>query len=191
MKIFFWSMSILITLYISLSYIPAILKWKIKPHAFSWLPWTILTGVAFIVQIKNGEDIWWFGTLAASALVCAIIFLLSLKYGEKHTTRWDKISLASSLSLIVFWLLAQDDLSAVLLICLIDTVAFFPTWRKSFLKPREENISMYSLSSFKSFLWLFSLRNFIFVNWLYPVFLTVINLAFSLYLIWRRKVVHK
>lgn len=188
MKIFFWVVSILISIYISYAYIPEILKWRIKPHAFSWLPWTILTGVAFVIQIQNGEDIWWFGTLAASAIVCAVIFLLSLKYGEKHITRGDAIALVSCLILIVFWLWVKDDILALILVCLIDTLAFFPTWRKSFQKPMEENISMYSLSSFKSFLSLFSLRNFIFVNWLYPAFLTIINLWFTIYLVWRRKV---
>jgi hypothetical protein len=123
--------------------------------------------------------------------VCAVIFVLSLKYGEKHITRGDTIALVSCLILIVFWLWVKNDILALILICLIDTAAFFPTWRKSFLKPREENISMYSLSSLKSFLSLFSLKNFIMVNWLYPVFLTIINLGFTLYLIWRREIIKK
>lgn len=191
MKMIFWIVAILITLYTGWRYIPDILRGKIIPHTFSWLPWTILTGVAFVIQIQNGEDIWGFGSLAASTLVCVIIFLLSLKYGEKQITCSDTIALISCLILIVFWLWVKDDILALILICLIDATAFFPTWRKSFQKPFEENISMYSLSSLKSFLSLFSLRNFIFVNWLYPVFLTLINLAFTLYLIWRRKVITK
>lgn len=191
MNVIFWIAAIFITLYTWWKYIPDILKWRIKPHAFSWLPWTILTGIAFIIQIQNGEDIWWFGALAASAFVCAIIFLLSLKYGEKHITRSDIVALISCLILIVFWLWVKDDILALILVCLIDTFAFFPTWRKSWLKPKEENISMYALSSFKSFLSLFGLRNFIFVNWLYPVFLIIINFAFTIYLVWRRKIIKK
>ncbi|MBP7806666.1 hypothetical protein KA057_03205, partial [Candidatus Gracilibacteria bacterium] len=89
------------------------------------------------------------------------------------------------------WLLIKDDLLALLLICLIDTLAFFPTWRKAWIKPREESIGMYALSSLKSFFSLFGLRNPIFVNWLYPVFLIIINLGFALYLVWRRKVINK
>lgn len=188
MNILFWGISILITLYTGWRYIPEILKWKIKPHAFSWLPWTILTGVAFIIQSKNGEDIWWFGALAASALVCAIIFLLSLKYWEKHITSSDKLSLVGSLILIIFWMTTRDDLLALILICLIDILSFYPTWRKSWKKPDEENISMYSLSSFKSFLSIFALQNPIFINWLYPLFLALINLSFAIYLVWRRKI---
>lgn len=191
MKIFFWITAILITLYTWGRYIPDIFTWKIKPHTFSWLPWTILTGVAFIIQMQNGEGIWWFGSLAASTFICAIIFLLSLKYGEKNITRSDTIALSLCLLLIIFWLLVKDDIWALILICIIDALAFFPTWRKSWKKPEEENISMYSLSSLKSLLSLFSLQNFTLTSWLYPVFLVFINLAFSIYLIGRRKVIKK
>lgn len=191
MQIFFWSLSILITLYTGYRYIPEVLQWKIKPHAFSWLPWMILVWVAFIIQIQNHENIWWFGALAASTLVCAIIFILSLKYGEKHITRWDTVSLIACLVLITLWLWIKNDILALILICLIDAFAFFPTWRKAWKKPREESIGMYALSSLKSLFSLFWLRNPIFVNWLYPVFLIIINLAFSLYLLWRRKIIKK
>ncbi len=191
MNLFFWISAILITLYTWWRYIPDILKWKIKPHAFSWLPWTILTGVAFIVQVKNGENIWWFGALAASTLICIIIFVLSLRYGEKHITRSDTISLVSCAIMIVFWLWTKNDILALILVCIIDAVAFFPTWRKSFKKPFEENIDMYSLSSLKSFLSLFGINNFIITNWLYPVFLIIINLGFALYLMWRRKIIKR
>ena len=191
MHLFFWIISIAITLYTGWVYVPAILKWKIKPHAFSWLPWTILTSIAFVVQIKNGENIWGFGPLAASALVCAVIFLLSLKYGEKHITRTDIIFFTLSMITIPVWIMTKNDLLAVILICLIDWLAFYPTWRKSWKKPFEEDISMYSLSSFKGFLGLFSLGNLILVNWLYPVFLVLVNLFFALYLVWRRRVMRK
>jgi chromate transport protein ChrA len=189
MNIFFWGISILITLYTGWRYIPEILKWNIKPHAFSWLPWTILVSVAFIIQIQNGEDIWWFGSLAASTLVCAIVFLLSFKYGEKNITVSDTLSLIGSLVLIVFWLIIQNDFWALVLICIIDALSFYPTWRKSWRKPREENISMYSLSSLKSLLSIFALQNPIFINWFYPLFLTLINLSFAVYLVWRRKII--
>lgn len=189
MKIAFWLISILISVYIGYAYIPEIFKWKIKPHAFSWLPWTILTGIAFIIQVQNGENIWWYGTLATSALICLIVFLLSLKYWERLITRGDTLSLIACLILIGFWLKTKSDIWALILICIIDGLAFFPTWRKSYLKPREENISMYFLSSIKSLLSLFSLKNFIIVNWLYLVFLVIINLWFTVYLIWRRKII--
>lgn len=191
MEIFFWSLSILLTLYTGYKYIPEVLIWKIKPHAFSWLPWMILVGIAFIIQIKNGENIWGFGALAASTLVCALVFILSLKYGEKHITRSDTISLIACLILIVLWLWIKNDILALILICLIDAFAFFPTWRKAWKKPQEESIGMYTISSLKSLLSIFWLRNPVFVNWFYPVFLIMINLLFGLYLLWRRKVLQK
>lgn len=186
MNIYFWIASILVSIYVYWQYVPRILKWEIKPHAYSWLPWTILIGIGFAIQVKNHEDIWWAWQLGFSAIGCLSIFLLSLKYGEKNITRSDTLALISSLLLIIFWLWAK-----LILLCILDIVAFYPTWRKSYLKPYEENIRMYSLSSLKSFLSLFSLKNPIFVNWFYPVFLIFINWLFALYLIWRRKVIKK
>lgn len=76
MNIFFWSLSIIVSILIVLPYMRDIYTWKTKPHTHSWLPWTILTGIACIIQIKNGEDLWWAGAMGASAIICGYIFIL-------------------------------------------------------------------------------------------------------------------
>lgn len=191
MNVFFGIAAILLTVYSCSQYIEGMLRKIIKPHAFSWLPWSIMMGIGFLIQVKNGEDFWGSGTFGISTIGCFIIFFMSLKFWEKNITKSDTFSLISSLFLILFWLTTKNDILALVLVILIDTISFFPTWRKSYYKPYEETLSMYWMSSLKSFLSLFSLRYFVLTNWLYPVFLTLINIGFTGYLVWRRKIMKK
>ena len=66
-------------------YFRDIFRGKTKPHAFSWLVWASLTGIAFFGQIfdKGGAGAWVTGF---TAVVSFAIFFLALKKGEKNIT---------------------------------------------------------------------------------------------------------
>ena len=63
-------------------YFRDIIRNQTKPHAFSWLVWGILTGIAFTAQVTEnaGAGAWVTGF---SSLVCLIIFLLALFKGNR------------------------------------------------------------------------------------------------------------
>ena len=63
-------------------YITDIVKGKTKPHSFSWLVWSVLGLTAYLIQVTEGAGAgaWVNGY---SAIACAAIFLLALKFGEK------------------------------------------------------------------------------------------------------------
>ena len=183
-------LNIILALFGYVPYISSILKNRIHPHAFSWLPWFIITGIAFISQIKN--DAWyWAWNLGLVSLGCLIIFVLSLYYWERNITSSDKYSLTASLAIIAVWLATNNDLLAVSLVCLVDIIAFYPTWRKSYMKPFEEDALIYALGSLRSLLSIFLLHNISLVNWLFPAITVLINGALVLYLVVRRRIVSK
>lgn len=167
-------------------YIFSILRGQTKPHLFTWLVWTILGGIGYAAQVHDnaGPGAW---VMGMTSIVCAITALLSLKYGEKTFTRGDKISLVASLSALVPWILTNDPLGSVILISLIDVVAFYPTIRKSWMKPGEENLTAYNLATLKIFISLFALTNVTFTTALYPAVIVVVNTAFVLMCLARRK----
>lgn len=119
-----------------------------KPHAFSWLVWGTLAAIGFAAQVVGGGGAgsW---VLFVDAVVCVTIFIIALFKGEKGYTMFDWVALLlAGFSLVLWWLTKTPTLS-VLLITAVDACGFLPTYRKSFLKPFEESLSMFVLSMLK------------------------------------------
>lgn len=167
-------------------YIRSILRGETKPHLFTWLVWTTLGAIGFAAMIHDnaGPAAW---ALGATFLLCLSTALLSLKYGEKSYTRGDKISLIASFSAIIPWLLTDDPLGSVILISIIDGVAFYPTIRKSWNKPGEESLFAYNLGSLKFGLSVLAISNFTLTNALYPATIVFLNTAFVAMCLIRRR----
>lgn len=69
-------------------YFRNIFKGKTKPHAISWLVWSLLNGAIFLTQRNNGAGAGGWIT-GFSALVAFIIFILAIDRGEKNITKLD------------------------------------------------------------------------------------------------------
>ncbi len=160
-------------------YFYSIVKGRTKPHLFTWIIWSILTTIGFAAQIADhaGPGSW---ALGVTVLFSWMNALLSLKYGEKHITTSDRLAFAASLSAIVPWLLTSDPLGSVIMISLIDVIGFYPTFRKSWKKPYEENLTAYYFANAKLGLSLFALSSVTLVSALYPITIVVTNTAFIL-----------
>lgn len=180
------AVSFLMSLAGSAVYIRSVLMGKTKPHFYTWFVFSILTAIAFLAQIsdKAGPGSWMMG---ATVVSCTSIALLSLKYGEKSRNAADKIALAASLFAIVPWLLTKDPLLSVVMISLIDAVAMFPTIRKSWHKPDQENLSSYWIAIAKNVLALFALTNFTLVTSLYLISICFINATLIFVCLYRQR----
>lgn len=167
-------------------YFRDILANKTKPHAFSWLVWGILTGIAFFGQVagKAGPGAWVTGF---TAVICLIIFVFGLVKGRKNIVFVDWLSLLGAGIALFLWFLTKEPLLSVILITIIDALAFFPTFRKSFMKPSEETATTYSLSGLKFVLSIFALNKISIITALYPLSLVLMNWIFVGMLIMRRK----
>ncbi len=166
-------------------YIHGILSKNIKPHAFSWLVWTVLGGIAFAAQVVGGAEAgsW---VLCIDTLVCTFICILAFLKGEKGYTRMDWISLfLAGFSLVLWWITKTPTLS-VCLIILTDFFGFVPTYRKAFEKPFEESAIMFAISSFKFVLVLIAVETYSIATSLYPLSLVLMNGIFVGMLLVRR-----
>ena len=186
LQIIIGAISFIIGIYATYIYIISILRGKTKPHLFTWVIWGIIASIAFAAQLYDnaGPGSWAMGWTAAS---CVLTALLALKYGEKNITRSDWIAFIASLSAILPWLLTKDPLGSVILISIIDVVAFYPTMRKSWTKPHEEHLGAYHIANLKLFLSLFAMSNFTLVTTLYPMAIIAANLSFLGLCYWRRR----
>lgn len=158
---------------------------KTKPHAFTWLIWASLNAIAFAGQVhdKGGAGAW-----ATGFTACALfsIFLIALIKGDKDIKKFDWACLLGAALALVFWFVADGPLLSVMLITVIDVLGFFPTVRKSYLRPHEETLVTYSLSTVKYLLSVAALQNYTVVTALFPVTLVVVHVLFVGMLIIRR-----
>ena len=167
-------------------YIKDTIKGKTKPHIYTWFLWSLVTFIAFALQVSGGAGFGAFVTLAA-AIVSFLIFLLGLRIGDKDITKTDTALLIASLFAIGLWILAKQPVLSVILVSSIDVLSFVPTIRKSWHKPHTETLSSYLINTFRFTLALLALRNYSIVTYLFPLTLAIANGLFSIYLILRRK----
>lgn len=166
-------------------YFKEIFTKKIIPHAFSWLVWGILTSIAFAAQVvENGGAGAW--NTGVTGLFCLIISVIGFTKGRKDFTKFDWICLITALIAIVLWWFTKNPTLSVILVTTIDAIGCFPTIRKSFHKPFEENATIFALSSSKFIIALFALETYTLATWLYPVSLVITNVIMMSVIIIRR-----
>lgn len=155
-------------------YLLDVLKGKVQPHPYTWLVWSIVSGVIFFGQLTKGAGI---GTLptAAAEIFTIIIFLFSLRYGFKNIVRRDTYFLVVALLGIVPWLLTKDPTISVIIVVTIDLVAFVPTIRKTSRHPDTETPLLYSMNVLRHVLALFSLQAYNVATTLHSVAMIISN----------------
>lgn len=171
------------------SYIPyyyAIYKGSAKPHAITWFIWGTLSCIAFAAQVKEnaGVGAW---VLGASVALMLSVFILALFYGTKDVKAADWYSLAGAGLALTLWFFSDNVLNSVLLAALIDSIGYFPTWRKSWKKPDSEPILAYIASTMSFALALLALESYEFVNWIYIAMIMTMNLITVIFLYLRRR----
>lgn len=186
-KILITIMGLVTALFGFAPYIIDILKRKTKPHSFTWFIWSFLAGVAFFGQQadEGGMGTWITAIISAMSL---IIFLLSLKLGEKTLTKSDWITFIIALLAIPLWLLTKTPLYSIIVVTTIDMFGFYPTFRKSWDKPEEETLKAYALSGVMYALDIAALKNYSLITVLFPAASVLANAIFVLYIFWRRHV---
>jgi len=185
-KIIIWVIAVIFTLWWYFYYVRDIFLWKTKPHIFSWLIWWVLTWIGFVIQYNDWA---WPGAwiTLVSAIICLLIAFLAIKYWEKNITFSDKVSFLSAIIVTIFWLLLDNPLLSIILIVVIDTLSFYPTFRKSWNNPWEETLIHYYFASFKFVLAIIALNNFSLLTLLYPLSLVIVNGVFIIMVLYRKK----
>jgi len=186
-KEIFGYLSILIAIVSYALYIIAVIRGKAKPHLFSWLIWGTITAIAFTAQYSKqvGPGAW---STGVSSVCLFGIAILAIRYGEDERTRSDWIAFLSTFFAIPLWYVTNDSLCSVVLVTSIDTVAYYPTIRKSYNKPHEEVISKYALTVTKYAVSIISTENYLVVTVFYSAISLFMDFLMVCLLIWRRRV---
>ena len=167
-------------------YLLDVLKGRVKPHPYTWLVWSIVSGTIFFGQLARGAGVGALPT-AASEIFTLIIFVFSLQFGFRNITKLDTLFLILALSGLIPWILTKDPTISVIIAVCIDLAAFVPTLRKTWQYPHTETPVLYSMNVLRHFLALFSLQAYNISTMLHSVAMVIINSLMTFLIVHRKK----
>lgn len=165
-------------------YLRGVLRGRVKPHPYTWLVWSIVSGIVFFGQLVKGAG-WGALPTGASEIFTLIIFVFSLKYGFKGITKTDTIFLVVALLGLVPWWLTKDPTTSVVVAVGIDLIAFGPTLRKGWLQPHTEAPILYGSNVLRHGLLLLSLQSYNIATTLHSIAMITANSVMALIIIKR------
>jgi hypothetical protein len=151
-------------------------KQKTVPHVYSWLIWAVLAGIGFAAQVSSnaGPGAW---NTGFTAIVCFLVFIVSLKYGESRLSRLDIILLATAVLAIIARLQIGNYIATVILTTGAALIGFVFTVKKAYLHPEDENPTTFFLNSLRNLISLFALNVFSFTTFFYPFCMMLANFS--------------
>ena len=185
-KSIFAIISLVFGLAVFIPYYTNIRKGAAMPHIFSWVIWTVLTGIGFFLSLKNGggQGSWIFGL---QAILCLGVAVYALNNGERKITKIDWVLFIGSIIIMPIYIFTKDAALSVAIAALLDFLAFLPTFRKSCFKPYSEPALTYIFSALSFLFSLAALQKYSFVTIFYPSTIVISNGVFVLFLFLRRR----
>lgn len=152
--------------------------------------WSIIATIIFFAQISDnaGPGAWMNGTVC---IFNFLIILASIKNGFNNIKLIDKVVFTISISSIPIWVMTDSAFWSVIILSLTNTMAFIPTFRKSYNNPNSEPVYLYGTNFFRHSLSIVALTNYTTITMLSPIMLVINNSLLTVFLLWRRKVVSK
>lgn len=157
-------------------YIADIFRNKTKPHVFTWAIWAIVTILAFFGQWQKGggPGSW---TTGVTGILTIFIAIISLKKGSRDITKLDVAIFIGALFAIIPWMMTKDPTLSVVILTIIDVLAFIPTIRKTVKDPKSETFISYVLHAIRHSLSILALANYNLATYIYPAALAVMNIT--------------
>ena len=122
-----------------------------------------------------------------TAIISLLIAFISVFKWTKDITFWDFVSLIFAFVAISLWFFVENKLFSLVLLVLIDIFGYYPTFRKSYKNPFEENYMLYLLSIPKFGLAILALNEITLITSLYLFANFFILFLLVFLIVYRRK----
>jgi hypothetical protein len=178
--------AIVLTFAMFVPYIRSIHRGRTKPHAFSWIIWSLGTLVVFFAQLagRGGFGAW---PIGVSGIVTGYIAVLAYRtHSDRSITRSDWVFLAVALAALPCWFLTSNPLSAVVLLTAVDLAGFGPTFRSAYSRPYDERLRFYSLGVLRNGLAIAALEHYSLTTVLFPAAVGIACAVFVAMVAYRR-----
>ena len=171
---------------------------RVLPHPLSWFVWAFVTGVATVVQWERGAGAGAWVT-ALTTVSCVVIWLMALFKQQRqrkehppngnHASSYDWMAFGLGMLAAILFGYAKNATAAAVLATIADLLGYTPTITKGWIRPRSDSATAFFLNSAKFWPVYFALDMRSIATFLYPLVLTIANLAVCAMLLGRRAVV--
>jgi hypothetical protein len=178
--------AILLTIAMYVPYIRSIHAGQTKPHAFSWIIWSLSSFVVFLAQLSDhgGAGAWPIGVFGLITIYIAVLAYLNRT--DTAITRTDWVFLAIAVAALPCWLLTSNPLLTVLLLTGVELAGFGPTFRYAFSHPHEERIGFYLLGAVRNGLIVAALEHYSLITVLFPAAKAIVGVILVVLVAYRR-----
>jgi hypothetical protein len=173
-----------------ISYFWGIYKGQIKPHAFTWFAWGVLTSIGFAASFTSGggSGSW---VMLVNIICCLTISFIAFRQGHVKYVLFDWLALAGALIGIGLWWYTNNPLTAIILACVSDTIALLPSVRKAYYYPNEESVKPWAIGILYYVIGFFALDSVNLTTTLYPATIILTDIFFIFEVIIRRRQIKK
>jgi hypothetical protein len=158
----------------NIPYLYDMVKGRVRPHPYSWLIWSIVSGTVLVGQITKGAG-WGIIPFSASEMFTFIIFIFSLRYGFKKIPKRDTYFLVAAPLGLIPWIITHDPTWSVVIMVTIDVIAFIPTIKKAKLAPQSETPTLYTTNVLRHILTLFTLSSYNIATTFHSIMMIITN----------------
>lgn len=173
----------------NVSYLRDTFRGRVKPHPYTWFVWSIVSMTTFFGGLAKGAGIGALPTGIAEAFTI-VIFVFSLKYlfqGKAGQIRSiDNYFLAAALLGLIPWALTKDPTISVVIVVVIDIIAFIPTLRKAWEHPETEKPLLYEMNVSRHVLTLFSLGAYNIATMFHSIAMICTNTIMTVFVVRKR-----
>jgi hypothetical protein len=182
-----------LAIYANYGYLRDVMTDKIKPHPYTWFIWSIVSGTVFFGLILKGGGVGAIPVFFAE-IFTILIFIFALRHGFRNIKKTDHIFLVLALLGLLPWYFTSDPTISIVIVVIIDLIAFMPTVIKTWEKPRSENPHFYELNIARHILVLASLQSYNIATTFHSAVMIFANMAIPATLYFRKftkKIVEK
>lgn len=155
--------SISATILALVAYIPylvAMFRGKNQPHFYTWIGIFLITAIVAYLQLVGGAGVGAIPTIVGVG-VDAVILFYCFRFGTKDIVTMDKFCLAAStIGIVIYVILHNHPIIALIIVTLAEIISFIPTFRKTRNDPYSEALSSYYLLMLKLSLILVALEKY-------------------------------
>ena len=166
-------------------YIHYMIRGNTRPNTATW---SILTLSSLLLSASyysaGARDTFWISL--SYPLGCATISLLSLRYGYRKWTGFDRLCLVLALVSAGLWWIFHSPAPTLLINIGIDFLGILPTINKTYKRPNTESRSAWTLDVVASICAILAIEQWSPLVALYPIYLLVMNCVVVL-LIFRKR----
>lgn len=190
MKDIFLLISIVLSVWGFLWGIRTILKGYFRPQRMTRFLFMLIFVLIFVFLLmeKDTNSIY---VAFMAAFGSVVIFLLSLKKGMGGRSKFDLVVLTVALIAIGMWALIGNSLAGLVTSILAGTMAYIPTYIKSWKNPGTEDWFFYLIYVSASVFSILSIREFSLAKMAFPVFLALSNGALIVIIVLRKNLLKR